>query len=155
MVVKTDTCFYSELRIYPGHGKRFVRKDGKLVAFLNAKILSLYFQRIKSQNLTWSQQWRRKNKKGRSEVSNRRRKVKGARVFKSMSGLTVEELQKKRAQTTDYRKAARETYTRDVKDRKKAAKATKAKSAAYKKGKLANTFAKVPKNRRALATKAR
>eukprot|EP00953_Heterococcus_sp_UTEX-ZZ885_P026631 14362-Heterococcus_DN1.PRE.2 len=28
MVIKTDTCQFSEFRIYPGHGIRFVRRDG-------------------------------------------------------------------------------------------------------------------------------
>ena len=30
MVIKTDTCSFSEMRIYPGHGSRFVRKDGQV-----------------------------------------------------------------------------------------------------------------------------
>src|SRR5688572_22523075 len=30
MVIKTDTCFFTELKIFPGHGKRIVRKDGKV-----------------------------------------------------------------------------------------------------------------------------
>ena len=30
MVVKTDVCYFSELKIFPGHGSKFVRKDGKV-----------------------------------------------------------------------------------------------------------------------------
>lgn len=30
MVVKTDLCAFSETRIYPGRGTRFVRKDGQV-----------------------------------------------------------------------------------------------------------------------------
>ena len=35
MVVKTELCTFSEWRIYPGHGRRFVAKDGRLHIFLN------------------------------------------------------------------------------------------------------------------------
>ncbi len=34
MVVKTDTCFFTEFKIYPGHGRRLVRKDGKVPQLL-------------------------------------------------------------------------------------------------------------------------
>jgi hypothetical protein len=30
MVVSTETCFFTELKVYPGHGKRFVRKDDRV-----------------------------------------------------------------------------------------------------------------------------
>jgi hypothetical protein len=30
MVVKTDVCFFSENKIFPGHGSKFVRKDGRV-----------------------------------------------------------------------------------------------------------------------------
>ena len=30
MVIKTDTCYYTEMKVYPGWGIRVVRKDGKL-----------------------------------------------------------------------------------------------------------------------------
>jgi ribosomal protein L24E len=46
-------------------GRRQVRKDGKLVAFLSRKAWSLSEQRIRAQRLTWTQAWRRKNKKGK------------------------------------------------------------------------------------------
>eukprot|EP00421_Protoceratium_reticulatum_P018505 CAMPEP_0168394352 /NCGR_PEP_ID=MMETSP0228-20121227/19487_1 /TAXON_ID=133427 /ORGANISM="Protoceratium reticulatum, Strain CCCM 535 (=CCMP 1889)" /LENGTH=48 /DNA_ID= /DNA_START= /DNA_END= /DNA_ORIENTATION= len=47
MVIKTDLCAYSEYRIYPGHGQRFVARDGKMSFFINAKVDSLFHQRIK------------------------------------------------------------------------------------------------------------
>ena len=30
MVVKTDSCFFTEEKIYPGNGIRLVRRDGKV-----------------------------------------------------------------------------------------------------------------------------
>ena len=37
MVVKTDLCFFTELRVYPGHGRRLVCCDGRLLACINQK----------------------------------------------------------------------------------------------------------------------
>lgn len=37
MVVKTDLCNFSEWKIYPGRGVRFVAKDGKPYLFLSKR----------------------------------------------------------------------------------------------------------------------
>eukprot|EP00544_Gedaniella_sp_CCMP2646_P014559 CAMPEP_0202501024 /NCGR_PEP_ID=MMETSP1361-20130828/34866_1 /ASSEMBLY_ACC=CAM_ASM_000849 /TAXON_ID=210615 /ORGANISM="Staurosira complex sp., Strain CCMP2646" /LENGTH=127 /DNA_ID=CAMNT_0049133653 /DNA_START=17 /DNA_END=397 /DNA_ORIENTATION=+ len=119
MVIKTDTCYYSEYKIYPGRGIRTVRRDGKLLAFITSKVKSLYNQKIKAQKLTWSQQWRRRNKKGRVENVQKRAKKRAARVYKAIAGLAVEEIHKARSQTADVRRAKREATVRSVKDRQR------------------------------------
>ncbi len=58
MVVKTDLCSFSENRIYPGHGIRFIRRDGQTLIFANSKSKSLYNQRKKPAKLQWTQAWR-------------------------------------------------------------------------------------------------
>lgn len=68
MVVKTDPCAYTEYKIYPGRGQKFVAKDGKITFFISAKADSLWHQKIKAVKLTWSQAWRRMNKKGRRRL---------------------------------------------------------------------------------------
>ena len=35
MVVKTEVCSFSGLRIYPGHGILFIRSDSKSFKFLS------------------------------------------------------------------------------------------------------------------------
>ena len=30
MVIKTEVCAFSDNRIYPGHGVRFIRRDGQV-----------------------------------------------------------------------------------------------------------------------------
>ena len=47
MVIKTDLCTFSEWRIYPGHGRKFVAKDGRLFIFLNQKSRSLAARKVK------------------------------------------------------------------------------------------------------------
>ena len=74
MVIKTEVCAFSEARVYPGHGIRYVRKDGQLVTFFSSKTKSLYLQRKKPAKLCWTVAWRRLNKKTRAiDVSRRKR----------------------------------------------------------------------------------
>ena len=68
MVVKTELCAFSEFRIYPGHGIRFIRRDGQPVLLATSKAKSMIQQRKKPAKLMWTQAWRRLNKKGKEEV---------------------------------------------------------------------------------------
>ena len=54
MVVKTDTCSFSGLRIYPGHGIFFIRGDSKGFKFVNRKVKSLFTQRLNPPKLAWT-----------------------------------------------------------------------------------------------------
>lgn len=60
---RTETCSFSEGRIYPGHGSRYIRRDGTSYVFLNAKSKSLFLQRKKPTKIVWTLGWRRMNKK--------------------------------------------------------------------------------------------
>jgi hypothetical protein len=62
MVIKTELCAYSQWKIYPGHGQRFVDKDGKSSLFLykRSRIFALRFnicntERLKLKNLDGQQ----------------------------------------------------------------------------------------------------
>merc|ERR1711868_313895 len=72
MVVKTETCNYSGFRIYPGHGKKFVRSDQKMFTFITGKAMQC--QLMKRRNLTtkWTVHYRRINKKGSIEEAKKR-----------------------------------------------------------------------------------
>ncbi len=63
MVVKTEPCSFTEYRIYPGRGKKLAARDGKVYYFISTKANSLFRQRKKAVKLTWTQAWRRFNKK--------------------------------------------------------------------------------------------
>lgn len=150
MVVKTDICYYSDHKIYPGHGRRFVRKDGKLLMFLDSKCESLYHQKIKAQKLTWTQAWRTLHKKGKKDLVGKKKTKKSARVFRAIQGISMEDIQKRRQQKPEFRKAAREAALREVKERQKKAKDAAKKDKKDKK-KIQHkpvSFVKVPKQRR-------
>jgi large subunit ribosomal protein L24e len=54
MVIKTDPCAFSEMKIYPGRGSHFAAKDGKVYFFISSKVRSLFHQKIKPVKLTWT-----------------------------------------------------------------------------------------------------
>jgi len=153
MVIKTETCFFTEMKIWPGKGRRFIRRDGRFLAFIDQKSRSLYEQKIKAQRLTWTQAWRRRNKKGRVETLAKKKGKKTARVFKSIAGITIEDIKKRRDAKPDLRKAQRETALRELKEKAKKAAEEKKKAAIYnskKKGAVQQQgeFNKIPKQRR-------
>ena len=158
MVIKTETCFFTELKVFPGHGRRLVRKDGKLLVFIDRKSRSLYTQKKKAQVLRWTQAWRRKNKKSKTETAAKRKGKKTARVFKSIQGISMEDLQSKRDMKPEQRKAAKDVAIREKKEKEKKAVADKKKTAAAgAKAKkpvavaASAAFVKVPKSRRVTA----
>ena len=85
MVIKTDLCAYTEYRIYPGRGQRFIAKDGKVSFFITAKADSLFHQRIKAVKLRWTQAWRRMNKKGKVDEQSKKRTRKAQKFQKACS----------------------------------------------------------------------
>jgi len=85
------------------------------------------YKKIKAQRLTWTQAWRRKNKKGKVETATKKKGKRTARVFKSIQGITVEDIKKRRDAKPDFRKAQRDAALREVKERNKKAKEDKKK----------------------------
>ena len=54
-MVKTERCAFSEYHVFPGHGMKYVRKDGQPLIFGSSKAKSLYLQRLKPSKLMWTQ----------------------------------------------------------------------------------------------------
>merc|ERR1711939_511744 len=123
MVVKTELCNYSGFKIYPGHGKRFIRMDQKMLTFITGKAMSC--QLMKRRNLTtkWTVQYRRINKKGTMEEEKRQRRAKKAVVrTREIVGLSQEMLEKKRAARPVTKSKATDAALKELKSRKGAAK---------------------------------
>merc|ERR1712146_584071 len=123
MVVKTELCQYSGFRIYPGHGKKYVRLDQKMFTFVNAKAERCF--KMKRRNLTtkWTVSYRRINKKGTMEEVEKRRKAKKTTVRqREISGISAEMLEKKRAARPVQKDKARDAALKELKSRKGAKK---------------------------------
>eukprot|EP00420_Gonyaulax_spinifera_P032515 CAMPEP_0197872052 /NCGR_PEP_ID=MMETSP1439-20131203/2274_1 /TAXON_ID=66791 /ORGANISM="Gonyaulax spinifera, Strain CCMP409" /LENGTH=163 /DNA_ID=CAMNT_0043491023 /DNA_START=79 /DNA_END=570 /DNA_ORIENTATION=- len=148
MVIKTDLCAYTEYRIWPGHGNKFVAKDGKVHHFISSKVDSLFHQRIKPVKLRWTQAWRRMNKKGKVDEASKKRTRKAQKFQKAIVGMSLEDIKKKKAQRPELRQQAKDVAAKEAKARmsKKGVAAPKAAAGknAAPKGK-AQAGAKAPK----------
>eukprot|EP00183_Erythrolobus_madagascarensis_P000450 CAMPEP_0185850596 /NCGR_PEP_ID=MMETSP1354-20130828/4675_1 /TAXON_ID=708628 /ORGANISM="Erythrolobus madagascarensis, Strain CCMP3276" /LENGTH=119 /DNA_ID=CAMNT_0028551297 /DNA_START=74 /DNA_END=433 /DNA_ORIENTATION=- len=114
------------MKIYPGHGSRFIRLDGKHFVFLNGKCRSSLIMRRKAANLNWTQLYRRLHKKGQSEEAARRRsRAKKSAAPKAVEGASLEVIKAKRSQKPEVRKAARDAALKEIKARAAASKGKK------------------------------
>ena len=133
MVTKTDKCMYTDFKIYPGRGRRFVGRDGKLHYFISNKARSLFHQKIKPVKLTWTLVWRGFHKKIKVDDVVRKRTRKTTRVQKAVVGMSLEEIKRRKAETRETRDKNAESAAKEVKERKQksilAKKADKAKQA--------------------------
>lgn len=130
MVVKTEACSFSGLRIYPGHGIFFVRGDSKGFRFISRKVKSLFTQRLNPRKIAWTTMFRRLHKKGTLEESGKAKKRRANRsATKAVTGMSLEQIKLKRNQKPEVRAAAREAALREVKERAKAKQVAKKQSA--------------------------
>merc|ERR1719277_228540 len=134
MVVKTELCVFTDYRIYPGRGRKFAARDGKTFMFISHKTQSLFHQRIKPVKLTWTQAWRRKNKKGTQQEVNRRKNRKTQKFQKAIVGMSLEDIRKKKAQRPEIR-AATEVAKNAAKEKQKKAAGAKGGAKQAPKGK--------------------
>jgi len=151
MVTKTDPCSFSEYRIYPGRGRKFAAKDGKVYYFISTKVASLFHQRKKAVKLTWTQAWRRFNKKIKVDEITRRKTRKTTRVQKAIVGMSLDEIMRRKNEKPEEREKKLEAAKKEVKDRQKkqieAKRADKSKKAAAQKAPAPkNVPAAAPKN---------
>merc|ERR1711981_840264 len=130
MVIKTETCRFSGLRIYPGRAVKFVRTDTQIFTFLKSKCRTLFNQRKRPAKLAWTALYRKQHKK--DATSERTKRGNKATLSRAIAGASLEVIQKKRSEKPEVRQAARDSALREVKERMKKVKADK--KAAAKKG---------------------
>lgn len=121
MVIKTNTCVFSDAKIYPGHGMRFCEVNGRSHYFLNKKVHKFFKAGRKSLSFRWSNKWRIAHKKLRNlESKTVVKKQRKERVVKALVGRSLEDLNKLKAsfdeKTLD---AQRYKYAQEIKDKRK------------------------------------
>ena len=122
MVIKYQTCGFSDYKIAPGHGLRFCEVNGRTHVFINKKVFRFFRTARKPLKIRWSIKWRIAHKKGRTEDTkkrvNRQRKEKAT---KAVVGLSLEEINKIKDSLKDPRQndAQRYKYAQEIKEKKK------------------------------------
>merc|ERR1712051_830770 len=118
MVTKTDQCSYTQYKIVPGRGTRFISKDGRTHYFISTRARSLYHQKIKPVKLTWNMAWRAHNKKIKVDDIQKKRSRKTTRIQKAVVGMSIEEIRRKKAESREDRDKNADAAAKEIKDRK-------------------------------------
>ncbi|KAH8021560.1 hypothetical protein MRX96_011434 [Rhipicephalus microplus] len=127
--MKIGLCSFSGYKIYPGHGKRMVKTDGKTFHFLNSKCEASHMMKRNPRKVTWTVLYRRKHKKGIEEETTKRRTKRTAKFQRAIVGASLNDIMARRNMKPEVRKAQREQAIRAAKEKQRAQKAQK-KSAA-------------------------
>jgi large subunit ribosomal protein L24e len=130
---RIELCNFSGLKIYPGHGKLYVRSDSRVFRFLNAKCESYSLQRLKPAKLDWTIVFRRLHKKGQDELNSKKRAKKHVKVQRAVVGASLDAIKQRREMNPVARAAERKSQIDAIK-------ATKAKSNEAKKQEQAKVF---------------
>ena len=105
---RIDLCNYSGYKMYPGHGKRFIRLDGKLFNFLNKKCERSFLMRRNPRKITWTVLYRKKHKKGQQEEIAKKRTRRNVKFQRSIQGASLDAILAKRNMRPEVRAAQRE-----------------------------------------------
>ncbi|XP_013788121.1 60S ribosomal protein L24-like [Limulus polyphemus] len=136
--MKLELCAFSGYKIYPGHGKRMVKSDGKVYQFLNAKCEASHMMKRNPREITWTVLYRRKHKKGLEEEATKKRTRRTTKFQRAIVGASLNDIMAKRNMKPEVRKAQREQAIRAAKEKQKAEKAQKKTTAPQKTQKMAS-----------------
>jgi large subunit ribosomal protein L24e len=118
MVTKTQTCSFTDYKIVPGRGTRFISRDGRIYYFISTKARSLFTQKIKPVKLTWTTAWRAHNKKIKVDDIQKKRSRKTTRIQKAVVGMSIEEIRRRKNESREDRDKQAEAAAKEIKDRK-------------------------------------
>merc|ERR1719283_13032 len=123
--MKTELCAFSGLKIYPGHGRRLVKVDGRSFQYLNAKCERSHNMKRNPREINWTVFYRRKHRKGQTEEVSKKRTRRTTKFQRAITGASLSDIMAKRNQKPEVRKAQREQAIRAAKEKQKAKDAQK------------------------------
>merc|ERR1711976_691415 len=86
----------SELRIYPGHGFKYITKEGKINTFIHKKARRMALRKVKNLKIKWCTASSSANKKAKTADVNKKRRRKAKRVVREIIGLTADEINRRK-----------------------------------------------------------
>ena len=123
--MKLELCNFSGYKIYPGHGKKFIRIDGKLFNFLSKKSERSFLMKRNPRKISWTVLYRKKHKKGTTEEISKKRTRRTVKFQRAIQGASLEAILAKRNMKPEVREAQRDQAIKAAKDKAKAVKAEK------------------------------
>lgn len=128
--MKQEICSFTGFKIHPGHGKRMVKSDGRLVYFISNKAFVHYLKKKNPRKVDWTAIYRRVNRKGVSKDTKKKAKRRVVKVTRGIVGASVEDIRRKKAAREEIRSASKTAAAKEAADRK--AKRVSAKQKAVK-----------------------
>merc|ERR1712189_101392 len=125
LIMKLELCNFSGYKIYPGHGKRFIRIDGKLFNFLSKKSERSFLMKRNPRKISWTVLYRKKHKKGTQEEISKKRTRMTVKFQRAIQGASLEAILAKRNMKPEVREAQRDQAIKAAKDKAKAVKSEK------------------------------
>ena len=126
MVLKTQTCRFSGIKIYPGKGMLYIRTDGQQFLFMKQKCKALFNQRKRPAKLAWTSTYRKQHRKDIDiAVARKKRRGSNRAANRSVAGVSLEVIKAKKLEKPEARKASRDAALREIKERSKKSKAEK------------------------------
>lgn len=119
MVIKTELCLYSEWKIYPGHGQKFIARDGKSSLYMTRRARVLGLRKTKAQKIKWTTAWRRLNRKTNQDEANKKRKKKVFKKERAIEGVTLDAIKKLKTAKPEDKKALAQKAILEIKERTK------------------------------------
>merc|ERR1712048_679580 len=126
--MKLELCNFSGYKIYPGHGKRMIRLDGKAYHFLSKKAQRSFLMKRNPRKISWTVLYRKKHKKGTSEEVAKKRTRRTVKFQRAIAGASLDAILQKRNMTSELREAQRTQAIKAAKEKTKCQKAEKAKA---------------------------
>ena len=151
MVITTNTCNFSEYRIYPGRGIKFISRDCKVHYYINRKCTKLAQRKIKPVKLNWTQAWRRYFQKTKAQQVAKKRTKKKQKIQKAIEGVTLETIEKMKQ--ADEKLKIRDQASKEIKERQRKLQEAKRKPKATMEPKKGSAKAPVVKNIKAAKKK--
>eukprot|EP00826_Nyctotherus_ovalis_P010000 TRINITY_DN12653_c0_g2_i3.p1 TRINITY_DN12653_c0_g2~~TRINITY_DN12653_c0_g2_i3.p1 ORF type:complete len:152 (-),score=68.06 TRINITY_DN12653_c0_g2_i3:189-644(-) len=144
MVITTNSCTFSEYRIYPGRGIKFVSRDCKVHYFISRKCTQLAQRKIKPVKLNWTQAWRRYFQKTKAHQIAKKRVKRKQKIQKAIEGVTLETIEKMKQ--PDEKLKIRDQASKEIKERQRKLQEARRKAKANVEPKKGAAKAQVVKN---------
>merc|ERR1711950_35346 len=117
--MKVELCSFSGFKIYPGHGIRVVKQDGRAYVFINGKCEKAHAMKRNPRKVNWTVLYRRKHKKGLQEETSKKRTRRTQKFQRAITGASLADILAKRNQKPEVRKAQREQAVRAARAKQK------------------------------------
>merc|ERR1712048_574378 len=111
-------CHYCDLKIYPGHGTKIITREGRIFIYIHKKARSQALRKTKAQMIKWTTAWRRANKKIKTSEIGKKKRRKAKRVVREITGMTADEINRRKAESGADRDARKNEAIRQIKERR-------------------------------------